>query len=252
MQIITVAVQKGGTGKTTTAAALAQAAVYRGCRTLAIDLDPQGNLSMSLAARMINGTGNSYNLLMGLPPADLIQTTKQGIDVIPAYLDLATITSGKGSARRLQRALEPIKDNYDFIVIDTPTAAELQYNALQAATGLLIPLQADSFNIQSLYQINYTARQIRKSNPELSVKGVIMTNYSKQTKHARQIRELIQQQAEEMKLPYLGEIRRAIAIQEAATFRQSLFEYAPKSKPAADYLALFDKLNGGSKNGQGD
>ena len=134
MRIITIAVQKGGTGKTTTAAALAQAAAYKGRRALAIDLDPQGNLSVTLAAQMIPEAGNSYNLLMGLPAADLIQTTEQGIDVIPACLDLATISSGKGSARRLQRALEPIKNNYDLIVIDTPTAAELQYNALQAAT----------------------------------------------------------------------------------------------------------------------
>lgn len=242
MQIITIAVQKGGTGKTTTAAALAQAAAYKGRRVLAIDLDPQGNLSVTLAAQMIPETGNSYNLLMGLPPADLIQTTEQGIDVIPACLDLATISSGKGSARRLQRALEPIKNSYDLIVIDTPTAAELQYNALQAATGLIIPLQADSYNIQSLYQITDIAGQIRKSNPALSIKGVIMTNYNGQTRHARQIREAIQKQAEALQLPYLGEIRRAIAIQEAATLRQSLFEYAPKSNPAMDYLAIYETI----------
>lgn len=242
MQIITIAVQKGGTGKTTTAATLAQAAAYKGRRVLAIDLDPQGNLSVTLAAQMIPETGNSYNLLMGLPPADLIQTTEQGIDVIPACLDLATISSGKGSARRLQRALEPIKNSYDLIVIDTPTAAELQYNALQAATGLIIPLQADSYNIQSLYQITDIAGQIRKSNPALSIKGVIMTNYNGQTRHARQIREAIQKQAEALQLPYLGEIRRAIAIQEAATLRQSLFEYAPKSNPARDYLAIYETI----------
>lgn len=242
MQIITIAVQKGGTGKTTTAATLAQAAAYKGRRVLAIDLDPQGNLSVTLAAQMIPETGNSYNLLMGLPPADLIQTTEQGIDVIPACLDLATISSGKGSARRLQRALEPIKNSYDLIVIDTPTAAELQYNALQAATGLIIPLQADSYNIQSLYQITDIAGLIRKSNPALSIKGVIMTNYNGQTRHARQIREAIQKQAEALQLPYLGEIRRAIAIQEAATLRQSLFEYAPKSNPARDYLAIYETI----------
>ena len=242
MDIFTVAIQKGGTGKTTTAATLAQAAAYKGRRVLAIDLDPQGNLSVTLAAQMIPETGNSYNLLMGLPPRDLIQTTAQGIDVIPACMDLATISSGKGSARRLQRALEPVKKEYDLIIIDTPTAAELQYNALQAATGLIIPLQADSYNIQSLYQITDVAGQIQKSNPALTVKGVIMTNYNGQTRHARQIREAIQKQAEALQLPYLGEIRRAIAIQEAATLRQSLFDYAPKSNPARDYLAIYETI----------
>ena len=244
MQIITVAVQKGGTGKTTTTAILAQAAAYKGRRVLAIDLDPQGNLSMALAARIAPDVGNSYDLLMGLPPADLIQTTDQNIDVIPAYRDLATITSGRGSARRLQRALEPIKNNYDFIVIDTPTAAELQYNALQAATGLVIPLQTDSYNIQSLYQTSDIAEQIRKSHPALSITGVIITNYYGQTNHAKQIREAIQRQAAELQIPYLGEIRRGIAVSEAATFRRSLFEYARRSNPAKDYLSIYETITG--------
>ena len=102
-KIISVSIQKGGTGKTTTAAALAQAAAYKGKKALAIDLDPQGNLSLALAAEMLPETGNSYNLLMGLPAADLIQTTPQGIDAIPACLDLLTVYSGPGSARRLQK-----------------------------------------------------------------------------------------------------------------------------------------------------
>lgn len=242
MQIITVAVQKGGTGKTTTAAVIAQAAAFQGGRCLAIDLDPQGNLSQALAAEITPEAGNTYSLLMGLPPAQLIQTTGQGLDIIPACLDLAAISSGRGSARRLQKALEPIKDNYDLIIIDTPpTAGELLYNALQAATGLIIPLQADSYNIQSLYQIADVAEQFRRSNPGLAA-GVLLTMYDGRTRHARQIRDVIKDQAAGLELPYLGEIRRAIAIQEAATFRKSLFEYAPKCNPAADYLALYNKI----------
>lgn len=242
MQIIAIATQKGGVAKTTTTAALAQAAADRGRKCLAIDLDPQGNLSVSLAAQMLPEAGNAYRLLMGEPAETLIQTTEQGIDVIPACLDLATVTSGKGSARRLQRALEPIRGKYDLIVIDTPTAAEMQYNALQAATGVIIPLQADSYNIQSLYQITDAAGLFKKSNPRLSITGVIVTNYSGQTRHARQIREAIEQQAGALGVPYLGEIRRAIAVQEAETFRQSLFKYAPKSTAARDYMALFEKI----------
>lgn len=242
MRIITIAVQKGGTGKTTTAAALAQAAAYKGRRVLAIDLDPQGNLSVTLAAQMIPEAGNSYNLLMGLPAADLIQTTEQGIDVIPACLDLATISSGKGSARRLQRALEPIKNNYDLIVIDTPTAAELQYNALQAATGLIIPLQADSYNIQSLYQTTDIARQIQGSNPDLSISGIVLTQYDGRSTIARQMKETITGKAAAMGVPCLGTVRAAVAVKEAAALQQSLFEYAPKCKPAADYLAIYETI----------
>ena len=149
MKVIAVAIQKGGTGKTTTAAAIAQAATYKGQKVLAIDLDPQGNLSFALAAEM-NRRG-SYDLLQGTPAADLIQKSRQGMDIIPASWNLSTVTSGKGSARRLQKAIEPLKKDYDLIVIDPPpTAGELQYNALQAATGLIIPLQADIYNLQSL------------------------------------------------------------------------------------------------------
>lgn len=242
-QIIAVAVQKGGTGKTTTAAALAQAAVFQGRRCLAIDFDPQGNLSQALGARITPGPGNSYNLLAGLPAAQLIQTTGQGIDIIPACLDLAAISSGRGSARRLQKALEPLKKDYPLIVIDTPpTAGELLYNAIQAATGLIIPLQADSYNIQSLYQIADIIDQFKKTNPGLVFAGVLLTMYDGRTRHARAIRDILKDQATGLGLPYLGEIRRAIAIQEAATFRKSLFEYAPKCNPAADYLELYKKI----------
>lgn len=239
MDVFTVAIQKGGTGKTTTAAAIAQAAAHRGRRVLAIDLDPQGNLSFALAARL--GTGNSYNLLNGQDVA--IQTTPQGLDVIPASWDLATISSGKGSARRLQRAIEPLKKEYDVIVIDTPpTAGELQYNALQAATGLIIPLQADIYNVQSLYQITDTARQIQKSNPELSIKGFILTQYDGRSTVARQMKDIITSKAAMMHVSFLGTIRAAVVVKEAAALQQSLFDYAPNSKPATDYLALYDTI----------
>ena len=106
MQIFTVAIQKGGTGKTTTAAAIVQAAAYRGRSVLAVDLDPQGNLSFALAAD--TGKPGSFDLLEGAAPADLTQH-KPGFDIIPASWNLSTITSGRGSARRLQRALAPVQ-----------------------------------------------------------------------------------------------------------------------------------------------
>lgn len=243
MEIYTTAIQKGGTGKTTTAAILAQAAAHRGRRVLAIDLDPQCNMTFALAANAAPGTGSSYDLLTGTPAAELIQTTAQGLDVIPAAWDLSTISSGKGSARRLQRAIEPIRGDYDCIIIDTPpTAGELQYNAMQAATGLIIPLQADIYNLQSLYQITDTARQIQGSNPALQITGIVFTQFDGRSTIARQMKETIESQAAAMGVPSLGVIRAAVVVKEAAALQQSLFSYAPKSKPAADYLALYEKI----------
>lgn len=241
VKIITVTTQKGGTGKTTTAAALTQAASYKGMRALAIDLDPQGNLSFALAAD--TSRPGSYDLLTGRPAAELIQQSGQGMDVIPASWNLSTITSGKGTARRLERALEPIKEKYDVIVVDTPSkVGELQYNALQAATGLLIPLQADIYGVQSLYQTIDTAVQFQSSNPNLTIKGLILTQYDQRSTISKQLKESITNSAAEMNVPYLGAVRAAVAVKEAAALQQSLFEYAPKSKPAADYLQIFNSI----------
>lgn len=243
MRIITVAIQKGGTGKTTTAAALAQAAAYKGEKCLAIDLDPQANLSFVLNADT-NGTAGSYELIQGEAAADIIQTRNLWLDVIPANWSLSTLTTSRGSARRLQKALEPIKDRYDLIIIDTPpTAGELQYNALQAATDLIIPLEADTNSLQGLYTIVSAAGEIRKSNPELSITGVLITRYDKRPKLNRFMRDTIEAKAKEIGIPYLGEIRSGIAVREASAMQESLFDYAAASKPAQDYLKLFNELS---------
>ena len=241
MQVISVAIQKGGTGKTSTAAALAQAATARGERVLLIDLDPQGNLSFALGADETKG--NTFLLLSGKPAADQIQETTQGIDIIPAAWELSTITTAPGSARRLQKAIQPIRDRYSLIIIDTPpTPGELQYNALQASTGIIIPLMADAFSVNSLYQITATANAIMQSNPELSYTGVVVTKFSDRSTISKQMRDTIKQEAQELSVPYLGEIRNGVVIQEAAALQVSLYEYGAKSKPAADYMAVYEKI----------
>lgn len=238
MQTITAAVIKGGTGKSTTAAALAQAAADAGKKVLVIDLDPQANISFFIGADQ-NRPG-SYQLLNGTPAAQLIQRTAQGIDIITAAPDLATVRTTPGSAKRLQTALEPVKNSYDFCIIDTPPQmGELTFNALQASTGLIIPLETDNSSLQGLYQITDIAHQMQRSNPALSIIGVILTRYDNRPKLNRYLQGVIADRGAEIGAPYIMAIRPGVAIREAQAMQQSLYDYAPKSKPAQDYKKLF-------------
>lgn len=244
MQVITAAVIKGGTGKTTTAAALAQAAIKAGKRVLAIDLDPQANMTYFLGADQ-NATG-SYQLLHGEDPARLIQATAQGIDTIAASPDLATERTTPASAKRLQAAIEPLKSAYDAIFIDTPPQmGELSFNALQASTGLIIPLETDNSSLQGLYQITDIAHQMQRSNPALEILGTILTRYDNRPRINRYLREAIAERGQEVGAPFLIGIRPGIAIREAQAMQQSLFDYAPRSKPAQDYKQLFEMIQEG-------
>lgn len=242
MQIITTAVIKGGTGKTTTAAALAQAAAADDKMVLAIDLDPQANLSFTLAADMTRP--GSYHLLHGADVGEVIQTTPQSLDVIAASADLATERTTPASAKRLQAAIEPIKRMYDYIFIDTPpTMGELTFNALQAATGLLIPLEADANSLQGLYQICDIAAQMQRSNPALSIIGTVLSRCDTRAKINRYMADVIAEKGAEAGAPLLMTIRPGIAIREAQALQRSLYEYAPRSKPAQDYTALYKLIN---------
>lgn len=246
MQIITTAVIKGGTGKTTTAGALAQAARADKKRVLAIDLDPQGNLSFILAADP--GGPGSYELLHGARAQDVIQTTAQGIDVITASANLATERTTPASARRLADGLEPVKKKYDFIFIDTPPEiGEMTFNALTAATGLIIPLEADISSLAGLNQIAGIAHQIQRKSPQLAILGTVVTRYDGRPKINRYLLETIASKGAEVGAPNLATIRPGVAIKEAQALQESLFEYAPGSNPAKDYKALYEAIRGRKK-----
>lgn len=246
MKIITAATVKGGTGKTTSAAAIAQAAAADGQRVLCIDLDPQATLTAIIGADP-NSPG-SYHLLHGSAPAQLIQTTGQGLDAISAAPDLATEKTTPASGKRLQKAIAPLKRKYDLIMIDTaPTVGELLFNALYASTGLLIPLETDPGALQGLYQITDIAQHIQQTNPELRILGTIITRYDPRTKINRYLRDTIATEGAKLGAPLLMEIRSGIAIREAQALRLSLYDYAPKSKPAEDYRQLYDTIKKGRR-----
>lgn len=243
MKIYTLTADKGGTGKTTSAAALAQAAAFKGKKVLALDMDQQANLSYALDANPETAPGSSFDIINGSKTAqDVIVRSSQNLDVIVGSWALATLTTHKGSAKRLQSALEPLKRRYDVVFIDTHAgASEAIYNALQASDGVIIPAQADIYNIQVLKQTIITAESfIQGTKPDLKISGVIITELDSRSNIKRKITELIERQA--APVPILGKVRKAVAIEEAAALQLSLYDHAPKSKPAIDYMEILKKL----------
>ena len=243
--IIAIANQKGGQGKSTTAQAIATGAKKKGRSTLAIDLDPQANLTFSMGGN--SADVGAYELLTGqLKPSEIIQTTPQG-KLIAANIKLATAdTTFTGDARinALAAAIQPIKKKYDVIVIDCPpTLNTLLINALTAADKVIIPLTADMYALQGLYLLAQTIRDAQKFNKGLEIGGVLFTRHSTRTILARDLTDVISDKCAELQIPvYRTTISEGIAIREAQTQRQSIFDYAPKSKPAQDYMQLIEEI----------
>lgn len=246
MKVITVAIVKGGAGKTATALSIAQAAAYKGKRTLCIDLDPQGNLSYGIGADISHA--GSLDTLHGAPASVVIQSTPQGIDAITAAAELATEQTTAGSIGRLRSFLHAIEGKYDFVVIDTPPAiGETTYNAIAAATDLIIPMRAAPYDIAGMYHILNIVDALGKTGAaNISRRGIVITQHEERAKINQHFRQEIEETAARFRIPILGTIRRGVAIAEAAAFRKSIYDHAPKSKPAADYMAIFERIAAGS------
>ncbi len=245
--ILTVTNQKGGTGKSSTAYALLSGLTLKGFKCLAIDLDPQGNLSYTMGADVNKKT--VFGLLTKENKADeTIQSTPNG-DIIAYSKSLSgadTLLTTTGGEYRLKEALEPIKSIYDFIIIDTPPSlSSLTVNALTTSTNVIVPVQADIYSIQGISQLWETMQPIRKyCNPNLKITGILLTRYNNRAVLNREIEETFRNDiatSVESKV-YKTTIREGVAIREAQFTRSNLFEYAPTSNVAQDYMSFIDEF----------
>lgn len=256
MKVIAVNNQKGGTGKTTTAAALGFALYHREFRVLLIDLDAQGNLSYT-----VNAEGGRYGIFGAMErPETTMQeiqfvcSTGNGgrIDIIPSTERLAVaekIFTEIGKEYKLKEALQNIDERrYDYVIIDTPPALSiLSVNALAAADTVIIPAQADIYSLQGITQINSTITTVRKyCNPGLTIDGIVLTRYNSRTTISKDLAAALAQTAEKLGTRvYDTRIRECTAIKEAQALRKDIFVYAPKSNAADDYNSLTDEVTGG-------
>ena len=246
--ILTIAAQKGGVGKTTTTAAIAQAlSQKKKNRVLVIDFDGQMSLTSVYGADPNRLT--IYNVVKGeCHAAEAIQKTPVG-EIIPGNnrlygLDIE-LSNQPGRDMFLRRSLDPIRDKYTHIVIDTsPGMGTGLVQSLTASDGVLIPIQCNTQAYKGLTTVIDTIDQVREyCNEDLKLLGIVITKYQPRTNLARQYETLIEATAEKCDTKLLKtRIRQGVAIEEAQALKRDLYEYAPKSKPAEDYMSLIKEL----------
>lgn len=244
--ILTIANEKGGQGKSTTAAAIASGAIERGYKVLTVDLDPQANQTFSAGGD--SDLPGAYDVLTGAAKAsDVIQHT-QGGDLIassPVLVQADSTFTGDERTIALKNALKPLKRKYDLIVIDTPpNLGILLTNALIASDSVLIPMTADIWAIQGLYELISTVFEVKDLfNPRLKITGVLIVRYSPRLSINRNALEVIEETCSDLKIKVFDtKISEAVAIRESQIMQVPIFKYAPKSKPAIDYMNLLDEI----------
>ena len=244
-EIIAVANQKGGIGKTTTSLALADILRDIGKKVLYIDMDPQCNGTDNYMAQ-VHGVGTIYDLLVE-SDHDCIQTTERG-DIIagdPMLVEAGKKLDGVSAAHKLKEGLQVIGHNYDYVVLDTPPALSiLLTNALTAANKVIIPLTADRFGLQGLVQLHDTIEDVKKyTNPNLKVDGLLLVKYNDRTNLTKGIFESLPEYAKLFNTRiYNTKIRESIKAREAQAKQISLFEWAPGSTTAKDYTDLVSEI----------
>lgn len=240
--ILSVAFGKGGTGKTSTVCALANLARMKGLKTLVIDCDTQGNTTFALGGDLT--AQGLYSVLTGkAQAAHVIQHTQQA-DIISAGLDMAEAESRMKHIDILKDAIQPLRSQFDLILLDTPPGlTKVTRAALAASDSVLLPMLADSFSFMGLYLMQQAIEDARHVTPDLQIAGILLVQYKPKQTLASDLRGDIDEMAQQMGTKVFKTfIRDSVAVGKAQARQMSLFDYAQRSNPAADYAALYKEL----------
>ena len=245
VRILVFANQKGGVAKTTTTLNLGVAFAEMGQRVLLVDLDPQGNLTMSQGLNPDSIERSMFDVLVHkVPLSDIIH--KREVDLAVSSIDLAgaelALAAMIGRERALEKAFVEVRDRYDVILVDTPPSLGLlTINAFVAATGVIVPVQCEYLSLRGLVQLENTLAMVRENlNPRVAVEGIVATMFDGRTLHAREAIEILEENFGD--LVYKTRIRKTVRYAEAPVKGSSVLKYDPTGSAAEAYRDLAKEI----------
>jgi chromosome partitioning protein len=248
-RVIALANQKGGVAKTTTTLNLGVALRERGLRVLAIDLDPQGNLTMSQGMNPDSIERSMFDVLVrSTPMSEVIHEVE--LDLAVSSIDLAgaelALSSMIGRERALQKALLPVRGSYDYILIDTPPSLGLlTINALTASDHVIVPVQCEYLSLRGLVQLQNTMAMIRENlNPSVEILGILPTMFDSRTLHSREAIDMLKESFGTR--VFETRIRKTIRYAEAPVQGTSVMKYEPEGSAAEAYRDLAEEVHSGT------
>lgn len=247
-RIIAIANQKGGVGKTTTAINLSACLADKGKKVLAVDMDPQGNMTSGLGLNKESMEKTVYDMIIGESDIEevLQKETMENLDVLPTNIDLSAaeieLIDVENKEFIVRNSIQKIRDNYDFIIIDCPPSLSmLTINAMTTADSILVPIQCEYYALEGLSQLIHTVELVKnRLNPDLKIEGVVFTMYDARTNLSLQVVENVKDNLQQN--IYKTIIPRNIRLAEAPSYGMPINQYDPKSAGSESYMRLADEV----------